>query len=89
VKASFAQQSADSLEKQYDSLLEQQFLLKQHGGLTLFEQDNMTAEDRKWWIKRLEKENRDREEREKGYSSSMPSMPSMPSVPSMPSMPRR
>jgi hypothetical protein len=37
-------------------LREEQFQLKIHGKLTLFEQNNMTSEDRAWWLKRAYKE---------------------------------
>lgn len=53
--------------------------------LTLFEQNNMTHEDRKWYIKRLNKEITEKNEREskaaRSATSSMPriSKPSMPS----------
>ncbi len=59
--------------------MEQQFQLKWHGKLTLFEQDNLSAEDRGWWMRRIEKELKDRNEREKA---------SMPNV-RMPSKPRK
>jgi len=40
--------------------MEQQFQLKYHGNLDLFEQNMMPAEDRAWWMKRIEKEMKDR-----------------------------
>jgi len=67
--------------------MEQQFQLKHHGKLSLFEQNNMTAEDRAWFIKRLDKEFKDRQDQERGSSPSTPSKPSTPRMPSMPSMP--
>ena len=70
--------------------MEQQFQLKHHGNLSLFEQAQMIAEDRGWWIKRLEKEFKDRQEREKQQmgSAPRPRTPSKPSVsrPSRPSL---
>lgn len=53
--------------------------------LTLFEQNNMTHEDRKWYIRRLNKEITEKNEREsKAARSSTSSMPRI-SKPSMPS----
>ena len=37
--------------------MEESFLLKQYGHLTLMEQACLTAEDRKWWLKKLDEEN--------------------------------
>lgn len=36
--------------------MEQQFVLKQYGNMSLFEVTNMTGEERAWWIARLDKE---------------------------------
>lgn len=62
--------------------MEQQFQLKYHGKLSLFEQAMMTSEDRAWFLKRLEKEFKEQADREKAamgsHSKSMPRMPSMP-----------
>lgn len=62
--------------------MEQQFQLKEYGKLDIFEQAQMTAEERGWWMKRLEKEAKDRQEREKKQAQSMPK-------PRKPSMRRR
>lgn len=69
--------------------MEQQFQLKTYGKLSLFEQAQMTAEDRAWWMERINKENKDRQERERQQMGSVrrPSRPSM-SKPSMPHIPR-
>lgn len=67
--------------------MEQQFQLKHHGKLSLFEQDQMVAEERAWFLKRLEKEFNDRKEKEDQQMRSAPH-PRTPSV-SKPSMPRR
>jgi hypothetical protein len=37
--------------------MEESFLLKQYGHLTLMEQAGLTAEDRKWWLKKIDDEN--------------------------------
>ena len=57
--------------------MEQQFQLKHHGKLDLFEQNQMTAEERSWFMKRLEKEFKDRQEKEQQQQRSVrtPSMP--------------
>lgn len=39
--------------------MEQSFILKHHGRMSLFEQNNMTSEERIWWIRRLEKQSDD------------------------------
>jgi hypothetical protein len=67
--------------------MEQQHQLHWHGGYDLFEQACMTAEERVWTIKRIEKELKDQQEREQKQASSIPK-PSMPRV-SKPSMSRR
>lgn len=36
--------------------MEESFLLKHHGNISFVEQVYMIAEDRQWWIKRLQKE---------------------------------
>jgi len=59
--------------------MEQQFQLKHHGNLSLFEQASMVAEDRAWWIKRLEREFKERSEHEQKQVSSVP-RPHKPSV---------
>ncbi len=65
--------------------MEQRFQLKEYGGLSLFEQAQMPAEERAWYINRLEKEYKDKQEREKQQMSSVPK----PRMPSRPSIPRR
>jgi uncharacterized protein YdaU (DUF1376 family) len=57
--------------------MEQQFQLKYYAKLDLFEQKHMSAEDRGWWLKRVEKELREKAEREKqaAQSSKSPSRP--------------
>lgn len=49
----FAQLNNDDV---YTSILEQQFILKWYGKLSLAEQNSMTSEDRKWWEKRIAKQ---------------------------------
>lgn len=49
--------------------MEQQFQLKFHGHFSLFEQNQMTAEDRAWHVKRIQKEFADRAEAEKKAAS--------------------
>lgn len=52
--------------------MEQQFQLKFHGNYSLFEQAQMTAEERAWVMKRLDKEFKDRAEAEKKQMSNAP-----------------
>jgi hypothetical protein len=66
--------------------MQQMFQLKMHGHLSFREMDSLTAEDRSWWMERLNKYNEEQEQASKG--SKTPSMPSMPSTPSKPSMSR-
>lgn len=67
--------------------MEQRFQLKEYGNLSLFEQAQMPADERAWWMRRLNEENKKKQEREKGQMGSMP-RPRMPSI-SKPSMPSR
>jgi hypothetical protein len=57
-------------------LMEQQFMLRcgvgGTGELTIFEQNVMTAEERAWWSRKLEKV---AEERNRKSSGSMPNSP--------------
>ena len=66
--------------------MEQSFILKYHGKFSLFEQANIVAEDRQWWIKRLNKQ-KEAESKESSGNTGGRSMPN--SKPSMPSVPRR
>lgn len=60
--------------------MEQQFQLKHYGKLSLFEQNQMTSEERSWFLKRLEKEFKDRKAKEEQQARSMP-RPRTPSIP--------
>lgn len=51
--------------------MEQQFQLKHHGKLSLFEQNQMPAEERSWFMRRLEKEFKERQEKEEKQTRSM------------------
>jgi hypothetical protein len=62
--------------------MEQQFQLKHHGKLTLFEQNQMTSEERSWFLRRLEKEFQDRKNAEENQTKPNQSMPNRPSMPS-------
>lgn len=46
----------EACEAEYYHLMEEEFLLKYHGHFSLFEMNNMTAEDRAWHIDRINKE---------------------------------
>lgn len=52
--------------------MEQQFQLKYHGKLSLFEQAQMNSEERSWFLRRLEKEFKDKHDAEKKQIGSMP-----------------
>jgi hypothetical protein len=52
--------------------MRESFVLKRHGKLTLQEQAVMTAEERKWWIKELEREFERENEKMKSAQSSKP-----------------
>ena len=52
--------------------MEQQFQLKHHGGLSLFEQNQMNSEERAWFLRRLEKEFKDKHDAEQKQMSSAP-----------------
>lgn len=58
--------------------MEQQFQLKEYGDYDLFEQAVMTAEDRAWTVKRIEREMKARQDAEKKQAANMP----RPRVPS-------
>jgi len=62
------------------------FQLKQHGNLSFFEMDAMTAEDRGWWLERLKRFQEEQEKANKG-GGNVPSAP-RPSMPSTPHVPR-
>jgi len=69
-KTFFAQRKSEDLEREYERLLEEQFQLKQYGNLSIFEQSQMIAEDRAWWMRRLQKEFKEQKEAaEKSYRS--------------------
>lgn len=76
----FARQSPEEFEKQWEQLMEQQYQLKKHGNYSLFEQDEMTAEERAWVMKRINRDLKEQQERERTQMGSIkrPSMPSMP-----------
>ena len=65
------------MENEYKHLMEQSFALKKHGNMTLFEQDIMTAEDRAWWIERLQEENKKEQEAQKKSMGHVPRIPSI------------
>jgi len=57
--------------------MEQSFLLKYYGNIDLNEQNLMTAEDRIWWLERLDKEN-------SAKKSNMPDANRLPNSPGKP-----
>ena len=73
----FARKSHEQCEKEWDMLMQQQFMLRcgigGTGELTIFEQNVMTGEERAWWARKLEKV---AEERSRKESSQLP--PNLP-----------
>jgi hypothetical protein len=57
--------------------MEQQHQLKFHGNYSIFEQAQMTAEERAWEMRRLEREFKEKAEREKQAAANVkrPSVP--------------
>lgn len=43
-------------------MMEEQFQLHEFGGLSLSDQNTMTAEDRAWWLKRAERHLKEQEQ---------------------------
>lgn len=66
-KAFFVQRSEEEADREWNNLMNESFLLKTHGKLSLQEQAIMTAEERKWWLKALE---RHFEKQERGSGNS-------------------
>ena len=60
--------------------MEQSFLLKHYGQVNLEEQRTMTAEERDWWLSRLDKEHRrEKEAQQGGYTpGKVPATPGKP-----------
>ena len=56
--------------------MEQSYQLKKFGNLSLFEQNVMTAEERAWWIERI---NKDIQKQNEG-GGAPPGMPGMPEL---------
>lgn len=54
--------------------MEQAFLLKHYGNISLEEMRTMTAEERNWWLQRLDKENK--KEKDAAKSGHVPGAPS-------------
>lgn len=63
----FNQLTSEQFLSKYYDLLEEQFILKTYGDLSLFEQQCLNYEDRQWWYERLKKKMEDeREQADKG-----------------------
>jgi len=69
------------MENEYWAIMNHSFLLKHYGHLTIEEQNNMTFEDRKWWIERIKKE-RDEANKanQQSYSGQRSHTPGQPPV---------
>jgi len=51
------------LDSRYEALLEEQYLLKKYANLDLFEQNQIPAEDRRWWLDRIKRDQEEEKER--------------------------
>lgn len=60
--------------------MEERFQLKKYGNLSFFEQAQMPADERQWYLQRLQKE----AEREKEQAGEVPRAPGMPNIPNVP-----
>lgn len=60
--------------------MEERFQLKEYGHLNFFEQAQMPADERRWYLDRLKKEADEKNKQGKD----LPNVPGMPSVPSVP-----
>lgn len=65
----FARRSFDECEAEYDRLMQEQFQLHKYGGLSLFEQNWLSAQDRAKWLQMTEKDLKDRQEAERKAAS--------------------
>lgn len=81
LKAFFARQSPEECERIYESLCEEEYLLKKHANLSLIEISGMSAETRKWWLKRIK---RDKEEEQEAANKERQKSPSVPKAPRIP-----
>jgi hypothetical protein len=69
------------LEEEYWHLMEQSFLLKHYGHLDINEQLSMTAEDRTWWLKRIDKEHQKERDASHKQASTPGKIPQSPGAP--------
>lgn len=58
--------------------MDETFALKQRGHLSLGEQAYMTAEDRRWWLKKLDEENSRKEGGPQSAPDKLPPAPGQP-----------
>ena len=66
LKPFFVRKAVKDCEAEWERVMEQQFTLKEYGHLSLFEQNNMTAEERNWYVRRLDHEYRERNKKQGG-----------------------
>jgi len=59
----FERLTDQELENRYDSILEEQYILKKHANLSIQEQELIHAEDRRWWLERIKKDHEEEESR--------------------------
>lgn len=69
-------------DRAWERIMEERFQLKEYGHLNFFEQAQMPADERKWYLERLQKEAEERAKKEKDTGSHVPGgVPNMPNVP--------
>lgn len=57
------------------------FILRKHAGLSLDEQYKMTAEERHWWLKRLEEDEQQKQNiTPQGNPNELPQTPGQPPI---------
>ena len=61
--------------------MDQSFLLKHYGHLSIEEQNNMTAEDRMWWIRRINEERERKENANKNVAKAPGKLDATPGRP--------
>jgi len=64
--------------------MEQQFILKEHGGFSLTELNHMTGEERQWWINRLQQKQEQEADAAKNTAGPDHSIPPSPGKPPPP-----
>lgn len=70
------------MENEWNHLMEQQFLLYEHGNITHNDLRTMTGEERQWWIDRINKQHeREKDAYDSAKHSNSGRIPSSPGNP--------